>query len=92
MILKNNVALVTGGASGLGRATVEHFVNNGAKVAILDLNKENALEIIENLGEDNVCFIETNVMEEESVQNAITAIKDKYKKLHFVLYETAFIF
>ena len=42
MILKNNVALVTGGASGLGRATVEHFVNNGAKVAILDLNKENA--------------------------------------------------
>ena len=78
MILKNNVALVTGGASGLGRATVEHFVNNGAKVAILDLNKENALEIIENLGEDNVCFIETNVMEEESVQNAITAIKDKY--------------
>ena len=34
MILKNNVALVTGGASGLGRPTVEHFVNNGAKEAI----------------------------------------------------------
>ena len=85
MILKNNVALVTGGASGLGRATVEHFVNNGAKVAILDLNKENAQEIIDNLGEDNVCFIETNVMEEESVQNAIAAIKNKYKKLHFVI-------
>ena len=85
MILKNNVALVTGGASGLGRATVEHFVNNGAKVAILDLNKENAQEIINNLGEDNVCFIETNVMEEESVQEAIADIKDKYEKLHFVI-------
>ena len=40
MDLKNNIALVTGGASGLGRGTVEHFVSKGCKVAILDINDE----------------------------------------------------
>ena len=38
MNLENNVALVTGGASGLGRGTVEYFVSKGAKAVILDIN------------------------------------------------------
>ena len=54
MNLNNKVALVTGGASGLGQATVENFVNAGAKVIILDINEDNANKIIENLGEDKV--------------------------------------
>ena len=38
MDLNNKVALVTGGASGLGQATVENFVAAGANVVILDIN------------------------------------------------------
>ena len=49
MELKNKVALVTGGASGLGQATVETFVEKGAKVVILDINEDNANKIIEEL-------------------------------------------
>ena len=49
MDLNNKVALVTGGASGLGQATVENFVAAGAKVVILDINEDNANKIIENL-------------------------------------------
>ena len=69
MELVNKVALVTGGASGLGQATVEAFVAEGAKVVILDINEEKANEIINNLGKDNVLFISTNIMEEDPVVN-----------------------
>ena len=78
MNLKDKVALVTGGASGLGQATVEAFVAKGAKVVILDINEQNAAEIIKNLGDDNVMFISTNIMEEEQVVSAITNIKAKF--------------
>ena len=53
MNLDNKVALVTGGASGLGQATVEKFVEKGAKTVILDINEDNANKIIENLGDEN---------------------------------------
>ena len=85
MDLNNNVALVTGGASGLGRGAVEHFVKNGAKVAILDINDDKAKEVVELLGEDNVSYFNTNVMEEESVQNAMAGIKETFGKLNFVV-------
>ena len=85
MDLNNNVALVTGGASGLGRGAVEHFVKNGAKVAILDINDDKAKEVVELLGEDNVTYFNTNVMEEESVQNAMAGIKETFGKLNFVV-------
>jgi NAD(P)-dependent dehydrogenase (short-subunit alcohol dehydrogenase family) len=85
MDLNNNVALVTGGASGLGRGAVEHFVKSGAKVAILDINDDKAKEVVELLGEDNVSYFNTNVMEEESVQNALAGIKETFGKLNFVV-------
>ena len=85
MELVNKVALVTGGASGLGQATVEAFVAEGAKVVILDINEEKANEIINNLGEDNVVFISTNIMEEDPVVNAITQIKEKFGGLHIAV-------
>ena len=56
MNLENNVALVTGGASGLGRATVEYFVSKGAKAVILDINDEKAAEVIDILGSENVSY------------------------------------
>ena len=85
MELKNKVALVTGGASGLGQATVETFVEKGAKVVILDINEENANKIIEELGADNVMFVSTNIMEEAPVINAIDSIIDKFGALHIAV-------
>ena len=85
MDLKNNVALVTGGASGLGRGTVEHFVSKGCKVAILDINDEKAKEVIDLLGEENVAYFNTDVMNEDSVKNAIKGIKENFQKLNFIV-------
>ena len=85
MELKDKVALITGGASGLGQATVEAFVSKGAKVVILDINEEKANEIINNLGEDNVMFISTDIMQEDPVVNAVKSINKKFRGLHIAV-------
>ena len=61
MDLTGKVAIVTGGASGLGRGTVEAYAAKGAKVAIFDMNEETANEVIESLGAENVAFWNVNV-------------------------------
>ena len=85
MDLNNKVALVTGGASGLGQATVEAYVAKGAKAVILDINEDKAQEIINNLGEDKVMFISTDIMKEDPVVEAINKIKDNFGGLHIAV-------
>lgn len=70
MKLKGSVAVITGGASGLGLATVKRFVKAGAKVAILDFNAQAGEAVVAELGESAI-FVQTNVADEASVANAI---------------------
>ncbi|GAB3309615.1 Rossmann-fold NAD(P)-binding domain-containing protein [Haliea atlantica] len=82
MDLQGKVALVTGGASGLGRATVEAYVAKGAKVAIFDLNEQNAQAVIDQLGADKVAFWKVNVADEDNVREAVAGIVEKFGALH----------
>jgi len=82
MDLAGKVAIVTGGASGLGRGTVEAYVAKGAKVAIFDMNEANAREVISQLGEDNVAFWQVNVADEESVKTAVEGVVEKFGAVH----------
>ena len=61
--LKGLVGLVTGGASGLGRATAERFVRQGARVVICDLPKSAGQEVADQLGPDAAVFAPTDVRE-----------------------------
>lgn len=61
-MLKGLVGIVTGAASGLGRATAERFVREGAKVVICDLPKSAGQEVADQLG-SNAVFSPTDVRE-----------------------------
>jgi NAD(P)-dependent dehydrogenase (short-subunit alcohol dehydrogenase family) len=63
-------AIVTGGAGGLGGATVRRLVAAGAKVVIADLNTEKAEEMVKELG-SSVAFVKTDITSESSVQEAL---------------------
>lgn len=59
--LQEAVALVTGGASGLGKATVQHLLKHGFKVAMLDLPSSNG-SYLAKLINQNCLYVPANVM------------------------------
>ena len=83
MDIMGKTAIVTGGASGLGAATVERYAADGANVAIFDLNEEAGNALADRLG-PNVAFFDVNVTDEESVQTAIDAVVARFGALHIV--------
>jgi len=82
--LGGRVAVITGGASGLGRGTVERFVQNGAKVVIADLPSSPGQELATTLGDD-VLFVPTDVTSDGDVKNLMGATKEKFGKLDVVV-------
>ena len=87
MRLKDKVAIITGGSSGIGRATVEKFVKEGAHVAIWDLQEEKGQQLVEALTGNNVevKFYEVDTTDFENVQNAATEVKNDFKKIDILI-------
>lgn len=79
-LLQGKVAIVTGGANGIGRGTVERFVEEGAKVVIADVD-ERGQEIAESLGE-SVAFKRTDVSKAEDVQAVVDMAVERFGGLH----------
>ncbi|KAA8591496.1 hypothetical protein FQN60_002439 [Etheostoma spectabile] len=78
--VKGMVGLVTGGASGLGRATVERLVQNGASAVILDLPSSDGPALAASLG-DRCAFAPADVTSEEDVQSAVSLARERFGKL-----------
>jgi 3-hydroxyacyl-CoA dehydrogenase/3-hydroxy-2-methylbutyryl-CoA dehydrogenase len=79
------VALVTGGASGLGESATRSLSKYGYKVAILDLNVERAEAIVNELGASNTFFVKTDVSNETQVKEAIQKVVATFGAIHLVL-------
>jgi NAD(P)-dependent dehydrogenase (short-subunit alcohol dehydrogenase family) len=84
MIVKNSVAIVTGGASGLGEACVRNLNKLGAKVAIFDFVAERGEKIAAELGKD-VIFAHTDVADDAGVQAAIKKTMDAFGAIHIAI-------
>src|SRR4029078_7777110 len=77
--IEGRVAVVTGGCSGIGLATVRRFVAEGAKVVIGDLSDERGAEIVADLGGADVAtYVHVDVTDKEQVDALFQTAKDTY--------------
>lgn len=81
-MFKEKIAVVTGGASGIGLATTKKLLSEGANVIILDLKMDE--EIINSLGE-NVLYLKCDVSNEENVKNCIEEIIKKFDHIDYLV-------
>jgi meso-butanediol dehydrogenase/(S,S)-butanediol dehydrogenase/diacetyl reductase len=74
--LQNKRAIITGGASGIGAASVRKFVAEGAQVVISDINEALAILLIGECGEDRVTYVECNVGDQSQVNRMIDQARE----------------
>lgn len=80
MRFKDKVVIVTGGASGIGEASVRAFAREGAKVVIADF-ADHGQALADELGADKALFIKIDVTDSEAVQAMITQTVDQFGRL-----------
>lgn len=80
--LHNQIAVVTGGACGIGKGIVEALSRAGARVMILDVDEENAKKTAE---ETNGKFFKTDITDEKQVNDAIDQILAEFEKIDIVV-------
>lgn len=87
MRLQDKVAIVTGAASGMGKAIAEAYAREGAKVVVSDLNIEGAEEVAANLKANGAeaFAIKTNVSVEEEVEQLFEETKKNFGKLDILV-------
>lgn len=81
MELSNKIAVISGGASGMGKATLKRLLAENARVAIFDLNQE-AGESIAAAYPDEVLYVSTDVSSEDSVKSAVQKVIEKFGAIH----------
>ena len=78
--LDNQVAVITGGASGIGKASVKLFVKEGARVVIADILDDHGQSLAEEMGE-NAVFLHTDVSQEDQIKASVDLAMEKFGRL-----------
>lgn len=83
MKLEDKVIVITGGASGIGKATALKFAQEGAKVVLADINEVDGKDIVDYIKDkgNEAVFIKTDVTKENDVNNAVDFAVQKYERI-----------
>ncbi|MEP5763765.1 MAG: SDR family oxidoreductase [Halieaceae bacterium] len=90
MRLAGKSALVTGGASGLGAATVERFITEGARVCVCDIQDETGADFVARLG-DAAFYQHCDVTDEAEVAASVDAAVERFGKLDIVFHSAGIV-
>ncbi|MCP4547454.1 MAG: 3-oxoacyl-ACP reductase FabG [bacterium] len=85
--LQDRIAIITGGAAGLGRAAVEKFVSEGATVSIWDLGEEQGKTLLDelNTADGQAEFRRIDVADTAAVKAAVDAVKAKFGRIDILI-------
>ncbi|MDD2978203.1 glucose 1-dehydrogenase [Aquabacterium sp.] len=82
--LSNKVALITGGAGGIGLATAKLFVAEGARVVLADLDEQALQAAVKEIGSDAVSHVAGDVTREDQVRNMIDTVVQRHGRVDVV--------
>ena len=85
MRLDNRFAIITGGANGIGRATVRRFIEEGACVAIWDTDNEAALALEAELGTEQIDYQFVDVTDPDAVEDAVIRRAKKWERIDILI-------
>ena len=74
--LEDKTVIVTGGASGIGKAVAQEFIHQGANVVVCDMSPN--IPHLDDATEDNFLYVVTNVTDKADVENMITQTVEKF--------------
>ncbi len=83
--LANQVAIVTGGASGIGAASARRFAEEGARVVIADLDREKGTALAAELGPERACFQSTDVTDQARIAAMVERAFTEYGRLDVLM-------
>jgi len=91
MRFKDKVCLVTGGGSGIGKASCKRFAHEGGKVVVVDLNDQHGNETVQEITRDNgkAIFAKCDVGDPNQIRQAVKAAVDKWGKIDVVVNDAA---
>lgn len=84
MRIKDKIALITGGAAGIGKATAARFVEEGARVIICDVNTEQGESTAEELGKD-CTFYQVDISDRDAVQVWVDEVVEAFDRIDILV-------
>jgi 3-oxoacyl-[acyl-carrier protein] reductase len=83
MLLENKISIITGGANGIGRAVVERFAGEGAKVVIWDVDDDSGIQLQDDLNNQGgkTYYQHVDVSNSQEVNDAVSAVLDKWSQI-----------